>query len=240
MVGALAIARRECASLFRLPAGWVIIALYVFLCGSVFALRTIVPGAPATLRDFFAISGWLLLPVVPAISMRLLSEESRSGTIESLMTSPVSDLAVVLGKYAGACLFFLAMLAPTSVFVVVLFAIGEPDPDLGPIIAGYLSLILQGMLYLAIGTLASSVTANQTLAFLLSLFTILALLMTSSLAVERAPAMVRAVIQAISIDERVRDFSRGVVDLSHVVFFLSGSAVFLTLAIVAVQSRRWR
>lgn len=241
MIGATAaIATRELRSLFRVPVGWIVIALYLFLTGVVFASWVLIPGEPASLRYVFGISGWLLLPVMPAVSMRLLSDELRSGTIEPLLTSPVADAAIVLGKYVGACCFLVAMLAPTLLYAGVLFGVADPRPDPGPILAGYLSLLLLGMLYLAVGTLASALTANQTLAFLGTfLFLLIALLATGDLAGRLPPGLGRVMVR-LGIATRVEDFARGVIDTSHVVFFLASSAWFLVLAYVAVQSRRWR
>lgn len=233
------IASREFRSFFRIPLGWVAMAFYLFLAGVIFAERTLLPGEPASLRYFFGISGFLLLPVVPAISMRLLSEEFRSGTIEPLMTSPVSDLNIVIGKYIGAALFLGALLAPTALFAVALFIVSDPAPDPGPILAGYLSLILLGMLYLAVGTLASALTANQTLAFLGTfLFLLLMLLVTSDIV--RLPSPFDQFAATVAIGPRLTDFARGIVDTSHVVFFLGASAWFLVLAFIALETRRWR
>jgi ABC-2 type transport system permease protein len=237
---ALAIASREYRSLFRVPVGWIVIALYLFLTGVVFVTTVLTPGEPASMRYVFGISGWLLLPVMPAVSMRLLSEELRSGTIEPLMTSPVNDASIVGGKYLGACCFLATMLAPTLVYAGILFAISEPAPDPGPLLAGYLSLMLLGMLYLAVGTLASSLTSNQTLAFLGTfLFLLIALLLTGEMAA-RLPAGTGRILLRLGLSTRMEDFSRGVIDTSHVVFFLSTSAWFLVLSFVALESRRWR
>ncbi|MCC6659289.1 MAG: ABC transporter permease [Phycisphaerales bacterium] len=237
---ASAIAVREYRSLFRVPVGWIVIALYLFLTGVVFVSSALIPGEPASLRYVFGISGWLLLPVMPAVSMRLFAEEFRSGTAEPLMTSPVSDASIVAGKYLGACLFLLTMLAPTLIYAVILAAVSDPAPDPGPILAGYLSLVLLGMLYLAVGTLVSSLTANQTLAFLGTfLFLLIALLLTGDMAA-RLPGNIGAILIRLGLSTRMEDFARGVIDTAHVVFFLSVSAWFLLLAFVAVESRRWR
>lgn len=241
MIGAtLGIASREYRSLFRVPVGWIVIALYLFLTGAVFVTSVLTPGEPASMRYVFGISGWLLLPVMPAVSMRLLAEELRSGTIEPLMTSPVSDASIVGGKYLGACLFLATMLAPTLIYAGILYAIAEPAPDPGPLLAGYLSLMLLGMLYLAVGTLASALTSNQTLAFLGTfLFLLIALLLTGEMAM-RLPAAVGRILLKMGLATRMEDFARGVIDSAHVVFFLSVSAWFLLLAFVAIESRRWR
>lgn len=239
MTALLTIARREFSSFFRVPLGWVAMALYLFLTGVIFAERVLVPGEPSSLRYFFGVSGFLLLPVAPAISMRLISEELRSGTIEPLMTSPTADLSIVLGKYLGAALFMGAMLLPTLVYPGILMAVSDPKPDPGPILAGYLSLALLGLMYLAVGTLASALTSNQTLAFLLTLLFLLVLMLAGSdvIALPRALAPVGA---AIAIGPRLADFAKGVIDSAHIVFFLSVSAWFLVLALVALEMRRWR
>jgi ABC-2 type transport system permease protein len=188
------------------------------------------------------------MPVIPAIAMRLFSEEFRSGTIEPLMTAPVGDWTLVLAKYLGACGFLFAMLAPTVLYPITLYLMADPRPDVGPILSGYLSLFLQGTFYLAIGLFASSLTANQTLAFLLTLFSIFGMLVLSTMGPQLARGIssgwlgdvVREVLGSLSVAARVEDFARGVIDTAHIVFFVSLSSLFLVLAVVAIQSRRWR
>ncbi len=236
----LAIALREFRAMFRLPVGWISIALFLFLTGVVFATRVLVPGEAASLRAFFGLAGFLLLPVVPAISMRLLSEELRTGTIEPLMTAPVTDTAIVLGKFAGAGLFLGTLLAPTLVYPVVLHAVSDPAPDWGPIATGYAALLLLGLFYLGVGTLASALTSNQTLAFLATLLALTALLLFTSDVATGLPAWLSRLLPALSITRRLDDFAKGVLDTAHIVFFLSVTAWFVVLAVVAVQVRRWR
>jgi ABC-2 type transport system permease protein len=234
-----AICWREFGSFFRVPLGWVAIALYLFLAGVIFAERILTPGEAASLRYLFSISAFLLLPVAPAITMRLISEELRSGSIEPLMTSPVSDAAIILGKYLGAMLFMGAMLAPTLLHAATLFMVGDPRPDPGPIIAGYVSLVLLGGLYLAVGMLFSSLTANQTLAFLGTfLFLLMALLVTSEMI--NIPPRLAPAVRAIAVGPKLNDFAKGVIDTGHVVFFVATSGYFLVLAYVSLQTRRWR
>lgn len=231
---------REYAAFFRLPVGWVVIALYLLLSGVVFVVGSLSPGSAATLRTFFGISTFLLLPVCPAITMRLFADEFRAGTIESLMTAPVPDPALVLGKYLAAVLFLASMLLPTLAYPAILYFISAPSPDPGPIAAGYLSIILAGLLYLALGTLASALTSSQTLAFLGTFMTILALLLVSSVAADQLPAPYAGALRSLSISARVADFARGVIDTSHIVFFLASSALLLVLTHLALESRRWR
>lgn len=236
----LSVARRELSSLFRLPVGWIAIALYLFLAGIVFAYMILNPGQPATMRPLFSISAWLLVPVAPAISMRLLSEEFRTGTIESLMTAPVTDASIVIGKYLGAVGFLILMLIPTALHTGALWWLSDPSPDPGPVAAGYASLLLVGMLYTAVGLWMSALTSNQTLAFLGTLFFLLVLLLATTIGYEYAPAWMQPAISYISIQSRMQDFAKGIIDLSHVIFFVSGSVLFIALSITTVESRRWR
>lgn len=238
MSAAAAIARREFAAFFRLPLGWVVIALYLSLTGAVFAIGAMVPGEPATLRTFFGLTNWILMFVAPAISMRLLSEELRSGTIEPLMTAPVSDWQVVAGKFAGGWLFFMAMLAPTLIYPATLEFLA--DPDYGPIAAGYLGLAMLGMLYIAIGLLFSAATPNQTLAFLGALFFMLLIRLATLQGPRFLGEPFDRALQAMSIDLRMEDFSKGVIDTGNIVFFVAASVWFVALAVVVTESRRWR
>lgn len=241
MRAAAVIAGRELASFFRLPVGWVVIALYLLLTGVVFGWIVLNPGQPATLRAFFSVSAWLLLPVAPAISMRLLSEELRSGTIEPLMTSPVSDAAIVVGKYLGAIAFLVVMIAPTLLYTLILYFVSDPPPDPGPILAGYLSLFLVGAAYLAVGLLASALTSNQTLAFIGTLLFLLLLLMLSALDYDLIGlSRVQSAVFYLSIQRRMNDFARGLIDTSHLVFFVAWTVWFVVVSVVAVQSRRWK
>lgn len=239
MAALLAIARRELASMFRLPVGWVVIALFLLLTAAVVALG-IAPGRPASLREFFEVSAWLLMPVAPAVSMRLFAEEHRTGTDEMLLTAPATEAAIVLGKFAGALAFLLCMLAPTLAYPAVIFALADPTPDLGPVASGYALLILQGALYLAIGTAVSSMTSNQTLAYLATLFPILALLLLGQVAADALPEILRPVHEALQIGRRASDFARGIVDTSDLVFFLAASLWCLALAHASLEWRRWR
>jgi ABC-2 type transport system permease protein len=234
-----AIAGRELRSYFRVPTGWIVVALYLLLTGYVFAMGVLTPGAPSTLREFFLVTQIFLIILTPAVSMRLVSEELRAGTFESLMTAPVSDFAIVLGKYLGAVLFMLAMFLPTLLYVPILLWVSDPRPDLGPIVAGYLSLVMLGMLYLAVGTLASTLTSSQTLAFVGTfLFLFLAHILTGG-GIAMPPGVAR-VLALASLRPRVEDFARGIIDTAHIAFFLTVSAWFLVVAYASIQTRRWR
>lgn len=239
MGATLTVAWREYASFFRSSIGWLVIALYLFLSGLWFAYDSITPGQPASMRALFSVSQWLLLIVAPAISMRLLSEELRSGTIEPLMTAPISDWHIVIGKYLAALAFLITMLFPTLVHVGVIELLASPD--YGPIIAGYLGLVLVGACYLAVGLFFSSLTRNQIVAFLSTLFFFMVLVFISS---PNVAALVdepfRSLLFGLSINLRIADFAKGVFDTSHAAFFLAFVVLFVVLSVVGVESRRWR
>lgn len=239
MRGTWTIAQREWASFFRLPVGWVVIALGALISGVVFAAAALRPGEIASMRDYFSATGALLIVICPAVSMRLLSEEARTGTIEPLLTSPVSDASVCLGKYLGGLLFLLSMIAPSLLYVPLLGALSDRAPDAGPIVAGYLSLVLVGALYLAAGTLVSALTSSQTLAFLGAFLLLLVMLAGPDILIPRWTAAAE-VLRQVSIPTRMGDFARGVIDLSHVVYFVTLSAWFVALSYLALASRRWR
>jgi ABC-2 type transport system permease protein len=234
----LTIAQRELSSMFRVPAGWIIIALFAFLTGVLFVNQTLLPGQPGTLRYFFMYAGWLLIPIAPAVSMRLMSEEYRSGSFEALRTAPAGDWSVTLGKYIGSVLYLMLMLVPSIVYPVVLFMVSEPAPDMGPIFAGYLMLILVGMLYLAIGMLASSLTASQTLAFLGTVMSLILLMVLTSVIADQLGVFWARVLRALSITTRVSELAKGVIDTATIAFFLIGSVWMLVLSAGALEIRR--
>ena len=238
MRGILAIAWRETASCFRTPLGWVVVALYLLVAGLWVGFDTIRPGEPASLRAFFSVSQWLLLLVAPAVSMRLLSEEFRLGTIEPLAAAPVGDYAIALGKYLGGVLFLVAMLAPSLIYVGLLEWLSSPD--YGPILAGYVGLLLVGMLYLAAGTFFSTLTSSQVVAFLTTVLFFVLLFFATDRGAAALGEPWSNYLYPFSIGLRLRDFAQGVIDTAHIAVFVLASAWFILLAGLMLESRRWR
>lgn len=238
MTAAWPIATRELASYFRLPLGWIVAALFLFLSAVTFVSLSLHPGQPASLREFFMLWWGLLLVVAPALSMRLVAEEVRTGTLEPLMSSPASEAAIAAGKYLGAVGFLLLCFAPTLVFPGVLMVLSRPDP--GPILAGYLGMVLLGMAYLAVGLFFSALTGSQTLAFLGTLFALVLIEIAAQKGGPELPAPWDRVLMALSVNARLGDFAAGVIDTSHLVFFLGTSAWFVALAALVLRVRRWR
>jgi ABC-2 type transport system permease protein len=170
--------------------------------------------------------------------MRLFSEEFRAGTIEPLMSSPPGEFTLVLGKFAGAAGFLLACLVPTGVYVVVLLALSNPDG--GPIVAGYLGVALLGLFYLAVGTLFSTLTSSQTLAFIATLFALLLLEIGSAKGAEHLPAPWSDAANALQVAPRLADFARGLISPAHVLFFLILTGMLLGASALVLRVRRWR
>ena len=234
----LAIATREYAAFFRVPLGWIVAAIFLFVSGWVFSRGTLEPGRAASLREFFAAWWGLLVIVCPAISMRLLSDELRSGTIEGLLTSPVNEVQIVTGKFLAAAAFLFTTLAPTVAYAGVLLWLSTPD--VGPMLSGYLGVALLGCLYLSVGTLVSCLTASQTLAFLGTLFGLLSFEIAANQLALRVGAPWNTLLAGLSANLRVADFARGLIDTAHLGYFVSAIVLMLALAALAIRFRRWR
>src|SRR5882757_9717522 len=142
------IAKRELSSYFYSPVAYVAMTLFLLL-GGFFFLSDFTPGQPVEMRHTFERMLWLMVVIIPILGMGLLAQEWATGTIETMMTAPVTDTEVVLGKFLGSLSFFLVLLAPTLVYVLLLRIFGQLD--FGPIISGYLGIVLVGSLYIAIG-----------------------------------------------------------------------------------------
>jgi ABC-2 type transport system permease protein len=232
----LAIAEREIKSFFVSSIAWIIAAAFMAMAGFLFAV-ILLNSNEASLRFLISNLSVILLFVAPFLTMRLLSEEIRLGTVELLLTNPVRDIEVVFGKFLGAMGFVLMMLVLTLYFPALLFIFGSPDP--GPILTGYLGVLLQAAAFVAIGLAISSTTENQIVAAFLTFALNLILWLSESIS-QFVGKPLDAVMKYLSITSHFQDFSRGVIDSSHVIFFLSVVAAALFLTYLSLQSRRWR
>lgn len=238
MRGVLCIVSRELRASFLSPVGYIVAALFALFTGLVFISRAFDQGQPAGMRLVFEWGTWLLLLVCPAISMRAIAEEKRLGTYEMLMSCPVSERGVIVGKFLGGVLFLAVVLLPTLVQVVALERYGRPD--YGEIACGYLGMLLAGSAYLASGLLASTLTNSQVVAFLITLFFWLGLSLSAKLLPGYLPQRWADVAFAADPDPRLRDFAIGLIDTSNIVFFLSLTVLFLVAATRALAAGRWR
>ena len=240
---AAAIAGRELRATLLAPGPYVVAALFCLATGWFFCRHVLAPGGPATLRPVFAFAMLVFIFVCPAITMRALSDEVRTGTIEGLMTSPVSSGQIVVGKFLGALGFLGLLLVPTLVYVAALELYGRPD--YGELACGYLGLVLAGAAFLASGILASTLTASQVVAYLITVFFWMLLILIAKglpasdlLGGLRDPVARWAAV--LDPDVRLRDFAIGLFDTAHVVYFVTTCAVMLIGAAQALEARRWR
>jgi len=234
----LLLTRREIASYFVSPIAYVAMALFLLATGVFFGWMDFRPGQPAAMQGSFNIMMIVLVFFLPLLTMRALAEEQRSGTIETLLTAPVTDVQVVTAKFLGSWMFFLVMLAPTLLYVVVLAAFGQPD--VGPIASGYIGLVLLGAAYVAIGILASSLTRNQIIAAVISFVALLLLAWPVPYVAQVVPPPWRTIIQRATMLSHYIDFTQGVVDVVHVIYFVVLTVYALFLTVKVLESRRWR
>jgi len=227
--------RQEIRSYFQSPVAYVVIVVFLAIVGWFFTSDLFLINV-ASLRIVFELVPLVFLFFVPAITMRLLAEEKKSGTLELLATRPVRDVEIVLGKFFAAWTLLAAALAPTLIYLITLSALGSPDP--GPVITGYLGLLLMGGVYIAIGIFASSITENQIVAFIVSLLIILALFMADKVLVFVPPA-VASTLEFISIDYHFENIARGVIDSRNLIYFGSVLGFALLLATTSLERRKW-
>ena len=232
-------AQRELGAYFLSPIAYAVIAMFLFSSGLAFGLGTFTPGGEASLRSLFDF--WIILILVfvlPMLTMRLVSDELRQGTIETLMTAPITEIEVVLGKFCGAFVFYLILLASLLLYPLLLQMYGSVDSKL--LFCNYLGLLLVGGLYISVGLFFSSCTKHQVIAVLLS-FALLALMTFASHALAQlVEGWPRVLLQQLSIRSHFHDFVRGMLDLNHVVFFLTTTAFFLFVTVKRLEMRRWQ
>ncbi len=229
---------RELKALFVSPIAYVVSAMFLVAMGYLFA-AILANTREASMRATFNNMIFVLLIMAPALTMKLLAEEQRMGTIELLLTSPVHDWQVVLGKFLGGLILYTVMfLGPTLYYVLILQVFGPPD--YGPVLTGYLGLLLLGAAYLAIGVFASSLTQNQVIAFFVALVILLLLWIADAASVVFGVGAVSDVMTYIALPRHFNDLFRGVIDTTDIVYALSVVAVSLFGATQVLQTRRWR
>jgi len=254
MSNILAIARKELGSYFASPIAYVVIGLFALLFGwffvtllSLFVAQSMQMGqmgmgGPINVND--QMIRWVLnnsadvvLFVLPKVTMRTYAEEKRSGPIELLLTSPVTDLQIILGKFFGALGLYVAMLFVTMLYMAILFVFG--NPEWRPVAAGYLGLLLMGGCFISAGLLISSLTKNQIVAGMIT-FAVFLMLWVINWIGESSGPTTREIVSYLSITEHFDDFARGIIDTKHVIYYLSFITFGLFLTAKSVDSERWR
>ncbi|MCB9008213.1 MAG: ABC transporter permease subunit [Ardenticatenaceae bacterium] len=238
------IARRELGAIFVQPLAYIFGVIIIALTGYIFAselffLATQPGSLPINVQNVLGLYTFLYLFAMPALTMRLLSEEQRSGTMELLMTLPLRDGEVVLGKFLAGFIFYLMTTALTLVFPFILFAFGNPDP--GPIWTAYLGVILYGAALLGIGILASALSENQMVAFILALglTLILYLLVIPAQSFSLGETAV-TILNELSLANHQDNFFQGLIVVKDIVYYVAVTAVSLFAATRILESRRWR
>ncbi len=252
MSNVLAIARKELRSYFASPIAYFFIGLFALLFGVFFYLYLQaflrqslqmsqfggnVNVNQAMIRGLLQNAAVIILFVMPMITMRTYSEEKRSGTIELLLTSPVTDAQIIVGKFLGAVALYLCMLAVTVVYMAILFYFG--DPELKPVLTGYLGLLLLGSAFISLGLFISSTTKNQIVAGFLTFAAFLTLWIIGWFG-EGGSGMTRDIVSHLSVIEHFDDFARGIIDTKHLVYYLSFITLGLFLTAKSVDVERWR
>jgi ABC-2 type transport system permease protein len=241
MQNILVIAKREINSYFVSPIAYVAVAVYLVLAGFIFVFNVnamATYGAPVSMEGQFSTMVFLWLIFAPPLTMRLLAEEQRMGTLELLLTSPVRDWEVVLGKFLGSLAVLALTIILTLAYGLILRVNGHAD--VGPMAAGYLGLFLTGASLMSIGVMASALTQNQVIAALFSFVTTLILWIISATGQLMSNLTASQIFTQLDFFEHTNNFWRGIVDTNDVVYFVSLMALALFIATRVLETRRWR
>ena len=248
-----AIAGKELRTFYSSPVAWVLLALFATVFGTFFAAGLLAflqasmaqfggPQRPVNVNNdligpVFHNAAVIILFIIPMITMRSYAEEKRTGTIELLLTSPLKDVEIVLGKFLAAMGMYCGLLAVSVLFLSVPFLTGNPAWK--PVLSGYLGLLLLGGGFIALGLVLSSLTNNQMVAGV-STFVLFLVLWVTGWFVDSVGARTGEILRNLSIIEHFSDFARGIIDTKHIVYYLSVIAFGLYLTAKSVDTARWR
>jgi ABC-2 type transport system permease protein len=247
MSAVLTIARREVLSFFVSPIAYVVATVWLLFFGIMFYVLALFftqqpPGGNSNLiQAFFGGTTLFYLPLLvftPMLTMRLLAEERSSGTIETLLTAPVSETQIVFGKYLAALTFWVVLWSPTLFYVWIAGGTGEDVLDWGAIGATYLGLFCVGLLYMAVGLLMSAIARNQIIAAMLTFLVLGGLFIISLLSYASLDDSMKAVFEYVGLWSQMASFAKGIVDTRYLAFDVSLSAVALFLTVRVLQTNR--
>jgi len=227
--------KKELRSYFNSAVAYVVIVVFLAVVGWLYTSSMFLINV-ASLRLMFEWIPLVFLFIVPAITMRLLAEEKKAGTIELLTTKPLHDWEIVAGKFLAAWALIGFALLPTLIYYITIAFLGEIDN--GPVIGGYLGLLLMAGVYVAIGLLASSLTENQIVAFIVGLLLMFAFFMMDKVLIF-VPDFMTSVVEYLGIDFHFSNIARGVIDSRDVVYFGSILGFTLYLSVVSLERRKW-
>jgi len=248
----LAIAHKELKSYFSTPIAYIVIGFFALLFGYFYYAMLVIFNQQSLqfggeggamdinqqlIRPLFLNASVILLFVLPLITMRTYSEEKRSGTIELLLTSPVSDLEIIIGKFLGAMTLYAAMLGVTLIHVALLFSYGNPEWKV--VVTGYVGLLLMGGCFISVGLLISSMTKNQIVSGMVTFAVFLLLWVINWIASFTGPTT-QSVLNYLSITDHFDDFTRGILDTKHLIYYFSVMSFGLFLTSRSVDTERWK
>ncbi|MGE5943365.1 MAG: gliding motility-associated ABC transporter permease subunit GldF [Flavobacteriales bacterium] len=227
-----AILKKEINSFFASPIGYLVIAIFLILNGLFLWIFkgefNVLDYGFADLSSFFLLAPWILIFLIPAVTMRSFSDEKKQGTLELLLTKPISHLQIVLGKYFGALILILIALLPTLLYVYTVYQLGNPvgNLDMGSTLGSYFGLLFLVASYTAIGIFTSTLSDNQIVAFILSVF----LCFLFYIGFEGISEFTSSTfVEQLGMSYHFKSMSRGVLDTRDIVYFLSVSFFFLTI-----------
>lgn len=231
------IAKRELASFFDSLIAYIMLVLFLGFSGFFTWLlgSDVFYTGQASLESFFNVAYWTLFFFIPALTMRLLAEEKKTGTIELLLTKAVTDRQIVVGKFLSTFLLIVIALAFTLPYVITISSIGNMDA--GQVACGYLGLLLMSAMYTSIGLYASSTTTNQIVAFLAALFTGLFFHIIFGMIAQQFPGWIGQVFDYLNVNSHFESISRGVLDTRDLIYFLSITLIGVLLSELSLTKR---
>lgn len=237
--------RKEIASFFSSFTGYLVIAVFLLITGLfLFVFQgemNILTSGYASVDGLFILAPWIFLFLSPAISMRFFADEKKSGTIELLLTLPITDISIVVAKFLAGIVLLAIALIPSLLYVFTVYALGSPpgNIDSGATIGAYIGLFLLGGMYMAIGTWISSFTDNQIISFILSAVICFVFFMGFDSLVEITPSVInKSIITSFGIQQHYNSISRGVIDTRDILYFVSCISFFLYATTLNIRKKR--
>jgi len=230
--------KKELQSYFNSAIAYIFLAIFLIFSGWLFFQNFFVINQ-ASIRGFFGIMPWMLLFLVPAITMRSWAEEKRNGTIELLLTFPVRDWEVVLAKYLSSLVFIIIALVLSLGIPITASALG--NLDWGPVVGGYFGILFLASCYLALGLYISSLTKNQIVAFLMTIIACFtAFILSDGIVINSMGIFFGSILNNLGLSSHFGNLSRGVLDLRDIIYFIIFTIFFLFLNIQSLNSRNWK
>lgn len=233
-----ALFKKELMSYFNSPIAYIFIGVFLVV-GNWLFFKSFFLAGQASMRGFFDLLPWMFLFLAPSLTMRLWAEEKKSGTVEFLLTLPVTDWQVVLAKFFGSLVFLFVTLILTATLPISIAFLG--DIDFGPVIGGYIGALFLGGSYLALGLFISSLTKNQIIAFVLGIVACFSMfIIGADFALMGAPSFLAPIMKFLGLGSHFYNISKGVIDSRDIIYYCSFIFIFLWLNARVIESRGWK